>query len=283
MGDILVDAGVIDSAQLSYALTQRRDSQERLSALLVRLNLASEDLIVKGLSHQLKVPILNLAQIEIPDELLTLVPKEVLYGHVVIPVALKGIAGKQNLILAMGDPTDKQVIDWIKNRVTYNVRPGVAPESLIQTVLRRTFGPLDAAPVAAPAELQLSPLDAAMETEDHTASISMRIDLDADGEVTALTRQDHLAPAGEDHVLHELTEPTHPRVTLSETRPRPTAPATPPLGGAPAPEVPRGESEIREFVAKTNKNLLLEVLIQKLLEHKVLTLEELITLVELKK
>ena len=66
IGECLVQAGLITEADLQTALAEHKRSGERLGAVLVRMNLATERQIAKALAYQLGFSYVNLTE-HVPD------------------------------------------------------------------------------------------------------------------------------------------------------------------------------------------------------------------------
>ena len=64
LGEILLEAGIIDKFQLKAALAEQAKWGGRLGNHLEPLGILTEDLLVKGLSAQLKRPNLDLLAID---------------------------------------------------------------------------------------------------------------------------------------------------------------------------------------------------------------------------
>ena len=62
IGECLVQAGLITEADLQTALAEHKRSGERLGAVLVRMNLATERQIAKALAYQLGFAYVNLSE-----------------------------------------------------------------------------------------------------------------------------------------------------------------------------------------------------------------------------
>ena len=77
LGECLIQAGLITEDDLQSALAEHKRTGERLGAVLVRLNLATERQIAKALAYQLGFPYLNLAENPPEPNIVTLIAKEV--------------------------------------------------------------------------------------------------------------------------------------------------------------------------------------------------------------
>src|SRR5260370_16637530 len=60
IGECLIQAGLISEDDLQVALAEHKKTGERVGAVLVRLNLATEKQITKALAYQLRFPSLSL-------------------------------------------------------------------------------------------------------------------------------------------------------------------------------------------------------------------------------
>ena len=66
IGECLIQAGLITEEDLQVALAEHKKTGERVGAVLVRLNLATEKQITKALAYQLGFPYVSLSD-EPPD------------------------------------------------------------------------------------------------------------------------------------------------------------------------------------------------------------------------
>lgn len=140
LGEILLEAGIIDKFQLKAALAEQAKWGGRLGNHLVQMGILTEDLLVKGLSTQLKIPNLDLAAIDsIPNHVLKLVPQELAEKFHLMPVAVKTIKNKKTLIVAMGDPTNLDAIDELRFRTGYIIKAAVAGDTAIEMAIRRHY------------------------------------------------------------------------------------------------------------------------------------------------
>ena len=62
IGECLIQAGLITEEDLQAALAEHRRTGDRLGAVLVRMNLASEKQIAKALAYQLGFPYIKIGR-----------------------------------------------------------------------------------------------------------------------------------------------------------------------------------------------------------------------------
>lgn len=139
LGEILLEAGVIDKFQLKSALAEQNKWGGRLGNHLVQMGILTEDLLVKALSKQLKIPNLDLQQMMVTPDVLELVPQEIAEKFHLLPVAVKKIANKKTLIVAMSDPTNLDAVDELQFRTGHIIKPAVAGDTAIELAIRRYY------------------------------------------------------------------------------------------------------------------------------------------------
>ncbi len=135
LGEILVQAGVLDDARLRAALTEQRRWGGPLGRILVDMGGITEDAMVQALSHQLNFPMVNLDTKSIPADVLDLVPPELSEQHSVVPFAVQG----KFLDVAMADPTNLGIIDELRIRTRLNVRPHLAGPKMIERAVAKYY------------------------------------------------------------------------------------------------------------------------------------------------
>jgi type IV pilus assembly protein PilB len=137
LGDLLVSYGLISQQQLDRTLADQRGTGERLGRVLVRQGAISDDQLVGFLSRQYGIPSINPAELEVPREVLALVPVEVARKHQVLPVKRTG----DSLVVAVADPTNVATLDDIAFMTNLQVAPLVASEDGIARAIDRLYTP----------------------------------------------------------------------------------------------------------------------------------------------
>ncbi len=85
LGDILLEEHLVTEMQLQEAIAEMRRSRQPLVAVLIALNLVSEEDIVIALSDQLGIPHLRVESYEMSAEVLAEVPRVMAQQHHLIP------------------------------------------------------------------------------------------------------------------------------------------------------------------------------------------------------
>jgi type IV pilus assembly protein PilB len=122
LGECLIQAGLITEDDLQSALTEHKRTGERLGAVLVRLNLATERQIAKALAYQLGFPYLNLAETPPDQAVVTLIPKDIALKRSCVAIRLD----KNLLTVAMADPLLFSLVQDLEFQTGYRIKQVVA-------------------------------------------------------------------------------------------------------------------------------------------------------------
>jgi hypothetical protein len=137
IGELLVEAGVIDAAQLTAALGEQRQWGERLGMTLVRMGMLDEDTLVQTLASQLKMPVVKLGGKRVNPDVLARVPHELAMKARCIPLLVNDEGGQQVLYLGMEDPSNLDALDEIGFRLGGVVKPVLVAPSELDEALER--------------------------------------------------------------------------------------------------------------------------------------------------
>ena len=136
IGEMLVSAGKVSSDQLEQALEQQQKAGGRLGTHLVKLGFLEDDELVEFLSQRYGVPAINLAEVEIDETIIKIIPPDVSRKYTILPVSKAGA----RLTIAMVDPTNVFAMDDIKFMTGYNVEPVVASEAALREAIDKYYG-----------------------------------------------------------------------------------------------------------------------------------------------
>ncbi len=137
LGQILVEAGLIDEFQLRSALSDQKRWGQPLGVTLIKMGFLEEAELVNVLSRQLDVPIVDLRGKRIAPDALSAISVQVAEKSRCIPLFRKQEAGRDVLYLGMEDPTDLQVLDDLSFRAGIEIRPAlVGPDQLTEAIER---------------------------------------------------------------------------------------------------------------------------------------------------
>ncbi|MAF26494.1 MAG: type IV-A pilus assembly ATPase PilB [Gemmatimonadota bacterium] len=137
---LLLEHEILAPEQLAQARTQQKSSGDTLDESLVKLGIFTEQDLLMTLARIFEMPAVDLPTIEIPEEVLEIVPSEVATRLGVLPVQKTG----RTLTLAMADPLNIYAVDDIKFIAGLEVQPVVASEGAIRKAIDRHYGTANA-------------------------------------------------------------------------------------------------------------------------------------------
>ena len=139
LGDVLVNSGVITAEQLQKGLELQKGSGRKLGETLVDEGITTEENIAKALSSQLGYEMVDLQDVSIDEEILNLVPPNILKKHKMIPFDYSKM-GMNVLRVAMSDPMNMAAMDDINIITNLQVEPVVATPRDVMLALDRYYG-----------------------------------------------------------------------------------------------------------------------------------------------
>jgi len=135
IGECLIQAGLISEDDLQAALAEHKKTGERVGAVLVRLNLATEKQITKALAYQLGFPYVSLSD-EPPDPAaIVLISKDVALKRVCVAVKLE----KNLLTVAMSDPLLFSLVQDLEFQTGYRIKQVVATRTDILDAIENGY------------------------------------------------------------------------------------------------------------------------------------------------
>lgn len=134
IGECLIQAGLITGDDLQAALAEHARTGERVGAVLVRLNFATEKQITRVLAYQLGFPYVSLTEEPPEQSAIGLIPKEVALDRVCIAVTLES----RLLTVAMSDPLFSLEHD-LEFETGYRIKQVVATRSDILKSIERGY------------------------------------------------------------------------------------------------------------------------------------------------
>ena len=135
LGELLVQAGVIDQMQLRAALAEQRKWGGRLGNILVEMRMLSEDELVSALSRQLNIPRFKFSEGTVAEAALSLIKVETCEKYSLLPVAVN--TERRVLLVAMSDPTNYEVVDELQFTSGHRVQVAVSGQSELFSAIRQ--------------------------------------------------------------------------------------------------------------------------------------------------
>ena len=138
LGDLLINSGVITDEQLQKALELQKQGGRKLGEVLIDEGITTDEAIAKALSNQLGIDMVELNNVAIPDDILKLVPSNVLKKNKAIPFEY---GNDLNVLrVAMVDPMDMNAMDDISIITNLQVEPVAATNRSVMLALDRYYG-----------------------------------------------------------------------------------------------------------------------------------------------
>ncbi len=139
LGEMLLDAGLIDSFQLESALSMQRNLGGRVGSALVKLGYLPEETIMEFIETQEKFSRVSLHELKISAQLMALLPVKKMQELLVVPIELRESPDEKILRVAMTDPTNRKLITDLQFATGCKVIPVLAVEEEIALAIRNNL------------------------------------------------------------------------------------------------------------------------------------------------
>jgi len=133
--ELLVKENLLTADEAQRATAEQRRSNERLGTVLRRLGFLSDEDLLDFLSRKYGIPVINLQRVEVTEEIIRLVKKEIVQKYQVFPVRKVG----NTLTLALSDPTVVLAIDDVQFATGLHVIPVLASEAAIKEAIDKSY------------------------------------------------------------------------------------------------------------------------------------------------
>lgn len=139
MGDLLVAAGAITEEELNSALDLQKEKGQKLGKTLVECGYISQELLIAILTQQLGVEYIELKGCKLEEEILKLIPEEVVLKYNVVPLGYDEM-NPNVLKVAMVDPMDIMALDDLAIVTGSQIEPMLAMEEDVGEAIAKFFG-----------------------------------------------------------------------------------------------------------------------------------------------
>ncbi len=133
--EILESVGLITREQVGQAREAAQKEDKPVIDVLARSGAVSKMDILKALANQFGMDTITLTGLEIPQDVLDLVPGEVARRYRIVPV----FKNDSTLTVALSDPLDVETLDSLRYILKSNVEGVVAPAEEIETALNHYY------------------------------------------------------------------------------------------------------------------------------------------------
>ena len=131
IADVLIEDGLLLPSQLEEAMGVQQKEGGRLLKILTDKQFVTDQDMTVSMGRCLNTPLINLSKLRVPEEIMSLVPRELAKTNKLVPIAR--LNGK--LFVAMADPTNVLAVDDVKRRVQLDIVPMIATEKAVNDTL----------------------------------------------------------------------------------------------------------------------------------------------------
>ncbi|HLA05625.1 MAG TPA: ATPase, T2SS/T4P/T4SS family, partial [Syntrophales bacterium] len=136
LGEMLFESNLLTQEQLQNALSEQRKSGLKLGQFLVRRGIVVEQKIIDVLSRQLKIEKYHPDKYPIDVDLARFIPIDVAQKYQLAPLKKKG----RLLTIAVTDPLDINMLDYIEVITNLEVEPVVCTEREVNQLINSIYG-----------------------------------------------------------------------------------------------------------------------------------------------
>lgn len=133
--DVLYTRGQLTAQQLTFIKSEARRRQEPPEKLLSQMGWVTQEALTQAKAEIMGVPFVAPDKNPISPEVLAYLPEEVAKRFVVIPIAKEG----DILSVAMVDPLDLQILEFIEKKTGFTVRPYIATAEAIGVAISEQY------------------------------------------------------------------------------------------------------------------------------------------------
>ena len=129
----LLDTDLIDKKKLEEAFKKSLKSGEKLEEVIIKDKLVPRDKINKLKAYVLGIPFIDLSKEDIPKGVIEIIPEPVARKHQIVAFKKDG----RELRVAMIDPSDLQILDFIRKKTGLEIVPCLTNEESVKHILKQ--------------------------------------------------------------------------------------------------------------------------------------------------
>lgn len=136
IGELLIEEGLITEEELQKALDHQKKHGGKTVDILIGQGSIDAETFVKFLSKRPGIASIDLANYEVPRELISLVPKELAIKHEIFPIDKMA----RVLTLGMVCPLDRASIEHLQEVTGFKIRPILCSGDDIRAAIKQYYG-----------------------------------------------------------------------------------------------------------------------------------------------
>jgi len=137
LGRILIKMGKITRTQAAEAKEIQAKKGGPIGQILVELGYVEESDIQLALAAQVGMEPVDLSKIDIPNEVISLIPSQVAHTYKIIPIDWQ--PETKLLSIALASPDNFQATDDLKTLMGFNIKPFISSPDQIEAALNRYY------------------------------------------------------------------------------------------------------------------------------------------------
>ncbi|MEK7449890.1 MAG: ATPase, T2SS/T4P/T4SS family [Planctomycetota bacterium] len=135
LGQILKEMELVKESQVQEALEIQRQKGGAIGRILINLSYVSEEEVLLALGAQVGMEVVNLDEIEIPNEVIEKVPSSITKVYKIIPIRFEN----NTLTVAMANPLNISVLDDLRFMLNCEVQGAVSDEESVNRALNKYY------------------------------------------------------------------------------------------------------------------------------------------------
>ncbi|MFP4104923.1 MAG: type II secretion system ATPase GspE [Phycisphaerae bacterium] len=136
IGEVLLNKGLITADNLAEAMELRRKQGVRLDRALIQLGWVDAEDVLREMSEQLSIPMVDLSEVDVDVEILQSLPAKLVYRKHLVPLEREN----GSLTVATSDPFDLYAFDELRLLTGLEIKPVLAAEDEIDKVIKTHYG-----------------------------------------------------------------------------------------------------------------------------------------------
>lgn len=125
----------LDRVQLAK-IADALKAKQSIDSIAVELEIESSQALLAGIATALRLPLVDLADVEVDQGLLEAFPVRLVHRHEFFPISHNG----EGLVVAVSNPFDFQAIDSLSAATEQIIQPVVAPPEQVRELIKRYLG-----------------------------------------------------------------------------------------------------------------------------------------------
>ena len=131
---ILVEEAKLSAEQAEGANTESVNTGRSIEEVLTRKHLVSDDDLIRGRAKSLGIPFVTLSTRAISPDVINFIPEPVARRYTLVPFQFDPKTGE--LSVAMFDPLDFQVIEFLEKKSAKTIKPFMAKKDDVVETMR---------------------------------------------------------------------------------------------------------------------------------------------------